>query len=127
MFTDTAGLPPETIQAVLRRYDLRPDAPPVPAGGTAAPKVIFPTDGKPYLLRRRREEFCPEPVVRFDHSLIHRLAEAALPAMIAETWFCCRIRAMRKVPDEKKLEILADDLEPTLDFLDTADWPWRET
>jgi Ser/Thr protein kinase RdoA (MazF antagonist) len=47
-----------------------------------------------------------------------------LPAMIAETWFCCRIRAMRKVADEEKLKILAGDLESSLNTLDIAGWPW---
>jgi len=47
-----------------------------------------------------------------------------LPSMIAETWFSCRIRAMRKVPDDQKLHILTGDLALTLDFLDRADWPW---
>jgi len=81
VFIDPSGLSQEVIETVLERYGLRPDAPPVPAGGTAAPKVVFRTGGDPYLLRRRREEFCPEPVVRYDHSVIKRLAGAGLPVV----------------------------------------------
>ncbi|MBN1344059.1 MAG: phosphotransferase [Phycisphaerae bacterium] len=81
MYTDPSGLKPELIQTVLDRYGLRADSSPRPAGGTAAPKVMFQVDGRPYLLRRRRAEFCPEPVVRFDHSVIRRLARAGLPVV----------------------------------------------
>jgi len=81
VYTDPSALTHETVDAVLERYGLRTDEPPVPAGGTAAPKVIFRSDGKPYLLRRRREEFCPEPVVRHDHSVIRRLGASGLPVV----------------------------------------------
>lgn len=81
MFNDSSGLPAEVVDAVLSRYALRAEGPVEPAGGTAAPKVRFHVDGKPYLLRRRRAEFCPEPVVRFDHSVIRRLARAGLPVI----------------------------------------------
>ncbi len=85
MYTDPSGLPEETVREVLARYDLRPDGEVVRAGGTAAPKVIFRVDGRPFLLRRRREEFCPEPVVRFDHSVIRRLAGEGLPVVSPRT------------------------------------------
>jgi Ser/Thr protein kinase RdoA (MazF antagonist) len=83
MFTDPSSLPEGMVQAVLAHYGLLLDGPPVPAGGTAAPKVTFRARGRPgrYLLRRRRTEFCPEPVVRFDHSVIRRLTAAGLPGV----------------------------------------------
>ena len=81
IYTDPSGLPNEIVQAVLAHYGLQPEGEVAPAGGTAAPKVIFRAEGRPFLLRRRREEFCPEPVVRFDHSVIRRLAADDLPVV----------------------------------------------
>ena len=78
---DPSGLSRETVEVVLSRYGLRAETPAVPAGGTASPKVVFRAGEVRYLLRRRRAEFCPEPVVRFDHSVIRRLAGAGLPVV----------------------------------------------
>ena len=38
-----------------------------------------------------------------------------LPWYIRECWLGCRIRAMRKVPDGRRLEVLTFGMEPILD------------
>ena len=40
-----------------------------------------------------------------------------LPFFVRETWFGARIRAMRKVPDGQKLDLLTHELSSTLDWL----------
>ena len=49
----------------------------------------------------------------------HRLCDEErrlLPWYVKECWLGCRIRAMRKVPDERKLDILTFGMEPILDW-----------
>lgn len=83
IFTDPSGLPPDIVETVLKAYALTPAGAAVSAGGTAAPKVIVHTRERPgrFLLRRRRAEFCPEPVVQYDHSVIRCLVQAGLPVV----------------------------------------------
>lgn len=53
-------------------------------GGTASPKYIVLAEGKKYLLKKRRKEFSPVEVVKFDHSVIKRLAENGLPVVVPQ-------------------------------------------
>ncbi len=49
----------------------------------------------------------------------HRLCDEEhrlLPWYVRECWLGCRIRAMRKVPEEQKLKILTSGMEPILDW-----------
>jgi len=46
------------------------------------------------------------------------LEREMLPWYVREVWLCCRIRAMRKVPDADKLRILTFGMEPLLDCWD---------
>lgn len=82
-FMDPYALSEQTVRSVLAEYGLQLHGTPVPAGGTAAPKVTFGAHGESgrFLLRKRRAEFCPEPVVRFDHSVIRQLALSGLPVV----------------------------------------------
>ncbi len=85
VFNDPSQLTPDVVDAVLARYGLRAEVPPEPAGGTASPKVFFRMLGRRFLLRRRRAEFCPEPVVAFDHSVMRHLANAGLRVIVPFT------------------------------------------
>ncbi len=57
-------------------------------GGTASPKHIILTASGKYLLKKRRGEFCPPDVIRFDHSVMRRLHENGFPVAIPEKTTC---------------------------------------
>ncbi len=44
-----------------------------------------------------------------------------LPQYVHECWLGCRIRAMRKVPDGRKLEVLTFGMGPILDWWGALD------
>jgi len=50
--------------------------------GTASPKYIVSCPCKKYLLKKRRKEFSPPEVVRFDHSVIRQLAKEGFPVAV---------------------------------------------
>jgi homoserine kinase type II len=50
-----------------------------PLGGTATPKFAFETPQGQFVVRIRPAEFAADGLVRFDHQVLWRLAEAGLP------------------------------------------------
>lgn len=64
----------QTIRSILSHYPLGELRGAVRGGGTAGSKAKITTRSGTYLIRRRRQEFSAEPIVRFDHSVLRQLA-----------------------------------------------------
>ncbi len=70
------------VRGILRDFGIDNPGKISEGGGTASPKYIFTSSGKKYLLKQRRREFSPLPVVLFDHSVIKHLSRNGLPVAI---------------------------------------------
>ena len=81
-------------------------------GGTASPKYIIRAGNARYLLRKRRAEFSGEKTVRFDQSVIMRLAEEGFPVAVPEE----TIRGKRAVYSGKEVWELFRYIEGLEDF-----------
>lgn len=69
----------ELVQKIAGVFGLRRLEWVRPGGGTASPKALFKCEQGVYLLKRRREEFCRENRIRFDHAFVQYLYERGLP------------------------------------------------
>ena len=74
-----------TIRRVLAHYDIGELEAVAGGGGTGGSKARVVTRSGTYLVRRRREEFSSEPVVRFDHSVIGQLGAGGVGCAVPLT------------------------------------------
>jgi homoserine kinase type II len=67
------------VAHVLRAFDLGPASEIRRLGGTATPKFAVRIPEGRFVVRARPAEFAAEPLIRFDHESLSRLAEHGLP------------------------------------------------
>ncbi|MDD3726392.1 MAG: phosphotransferase [Candidatus Ratteibacteria bacterium] len=121
------------IYSILKEFGINEIKSIACGGGTASPKYIVETPSMRYILKQRREEFCPEEIILFDHSVLTYLHRSGFPVSIPEATiknktFCFYegkvyelfkfIEGLEDFTDEDKEEIM--DAGRTLGFMHNA-------
>ena len=79
MTPDQAPTMPKELLPVLRAFGLGDPLEIVPLGGTATHKWDVTTSQRRFVVRVRAAEFADLDATRFDHEVLHRLAQAGFP------------------------------------------------